>query len=191
MVREARAAEIKAEMINSDKLKEYFRDNPDDLRVLRHDKTLLHPLRRQEHLKHIPSYLMPAGLATGDDPALRQRSKRRRAGEKRRAGQGQDPSRRKDNDPLQSFNAGALAGVQPAGDGEGGGGGGSKGGGKGGGGEATGGGPRGVMQKGGNLGVSTSGRRQWQERHKKGKASKSYEKHKQHKKKGTRFDLPF
>ena len=39
-----------------------------DLHVLRHDKSVLHPLRKQEHLKHIPDYLMPRGLQTGEDP---------------------------------------------------------------------------------------------------------------------------
>lgn len=39
-----------------------------DLRVLRHDKSVLHPLRKLDHLKHIPDYLMPTGLQTGEDP---------------------------------------------------------------------------------------------------------------------------
>lgn len=39
-----------------------------DLRVLRHDKSVLHPLRKLDHLKHIPDYLMPRGLQTGEDP---------------------------------------------------------------------------------------------------------------------------
>ncbi|CAN0319011.1 unnamed protein product, partial [Hapterophycus canaliculatus] len=39
-----------------------------DLKVLRHDKSVLHPLRKLDHLKHIPDYLMPRGLQTGQDP---------------------------------------------------------------------------------------------------------------------------
>ncbi|CAN0345972.1 unnamed protein product, partial [Discosporangium mesarthrocarpum] len=78
-----------------------------DLRILRHDKSVLHPLRKQEHLKHIPDYLMPQGLQTGEDPTkvkhtCRKKSKGR-GGAKRRAGHGQDQGRRKEADPLQSF----------------------------------------------------------------------------------------
>ncbi|CAD6929170.1 unnamed protein product [Tilletia controversa] len=57
-IREARVKELKEEILNSEKLKAYFEDNPRDLAYLRHDKAL-HPTRVQPHLKHIPSYLMP------------------------------------------------------------------------------------------------------------------------------------
>ncbi|KAK0531169.1 Rho GTPase-activating protein, partial [Tilletia horrida] len=57
-IREARIKELKEEILNSEKLKAYFEDNPRDLAYLRHDKAL-HPTRIQPHLKHIPSYLMP------------------------------------------------------------------------------------------------------------------------------------
>jgi ATP-dependent RNA helicase DDX56/DBP9 len=57
-IREARIREIKAELLNSDRLKAHFEDNPTDLEYLRHDK-VLHPTRVQAHLKHIPGYLMP------------------------------------------------------------------------------------------------------------------------------------
>jgi ATP-dependent RNA helicase DDX56/DBP9 len=38
--------------------KAHFEDNPNDLKILRHDTTI-HPARVQQHMKHIPSYLMP------------------------------------------------------------------------------------------------------------------------------------
>ena len=57
-IREARIREIKTEMLNSERLKGHFEDNPTDLEYLRHDK-ILHPTRVQAHLKHIPGYLMP------------------------------------------------------------------------------------------------------------------------------------
>lgn len=57
-IREARIKEIKAELLNSDRLKAHFEDNPTDLEYLRHDK-VLHPTRVQAHLKHVPTYLMP------------------------------------------------------------------------------------------------------------------------------------
>lgn len=57
-IREARAREIKEELVKSEKLRKHFEDNPEDLRHLRHDmesgKT-----RVQGHLKHVPDYLLP------------------------------------------------------------------------------------------------------------------------------------
>ncbi|KAJ7509695.1 P-loop containing nucleoside triphosphate hydrolase protein [Mycena galericulata] len=66
-VREARVAQLKAEILNSDKLKAHFEDNPLDLEFLRHDKPL-HPTRVQPHMKHVPKYLLPriAPVAGGD-----------------------------------------------------------------------------------------------------------------------------
>lgn len=57
-VKEARIKEIKREIMNSEKLKAHFEDKPKDLEFLRHDHAL-QPARVQDHLKHIPSYLMP------------------------------------------------------------------------------------------------------------------------------------
>ncbi|KAI0339457.1 DEAD-domain-containing protein [Trametopsis cervina] len=57
-IREARIKELKNEILNSDKLKAHFEDNPLDLEYLRHDKPL-HPTRVQSHMKHIPKYLLP------------------------------------------------------------------------------------------------------------------------------------
>jgi ATP-dependent RNA helicase DDX56/DBP9 len=57
-IKEARITEIKREIMNSQKLKSHFEDKPKDLEFLRHDQAL-QPARVQEHLRHIPSYLMP------------------------------------------------------------------------------------------------------------------------------------
>ncbi|KAF9898730.1 ATP-dependent DNA/RNA helicase [Lobosporangium transversale] len=57
-IREARLKELKAEMLNSEKLRAHFEDKPKDLEFLRHDKTL-HPTRVQPHMKHVPEYMMP------------------------------------------------------------------------------------------------------------------------------------
>ncbi|GAA5948964.1 hypothetical protein JCM3765_003970 [Sporobolomyces pararoseus] len=67
-VREARIKEIKNEVVNSEKLKAHFEDNPKDLAFLRHDKPL-HPSRVQPHLKHVPGYLMPRIAAVGSSDA--------------------------------------------------------------------------------------------------------------------------
>ncbi|CAH3151926.1 unnamed protein product [Porites lobata] len=72
-VKEARLKEIKSEILNSEKLKAYFEDNPRDLQVLRHDKDL-HPTRIQPHLKNVPEYLVPATLK----PSMAKFSRKRR-----------------------------------------------------------------------------------------------------------------
>ena len=60
-VREARLKEIKAEMLNSVKLKTHLADNPRDVQILRHDKAL-HTVRQQAHLKNVPDYIVPNAL---------------------------------------------------------------------------------------------------------------------------------
>ncbi|KAI5969833.1 DBP9 [Candida margitis] len=57
-IREARVKELKNELINSEKLKRFFQENPQNLASLRHDKEL-HPARVQAHLRNLPEYLLP------------------------------------------------------------------------------------------------------------------------------------
>ncbi|PIA15945.1 ATP-dependent RNA helicase dbp9 [Coemansia reversa NRRL 1564] len=66
-IREARIKEIKNEILNSEKLKSYFEDKPNDLQFLRHDKAV-HPSQVQPHMKHVPEYLLPkiSGIAQAD-----------------------------------------------------------------------------------------------------------------------------
>lgn len=64
-VREARTRELRQELLNSEKLKRYFEENPAELRHLQRHDAELHTVRVQPHLKHIPGYLMPAGSGTG------------------------------------------------------------------------------------------------------------------------------
>jgi len=61
-VREARAKELRQELLKSEKLKRHFEENPEDLRHLRHDQES-HAVRVQPHLKHVPEYLIPGGKA--------------------------------------------------------------------------------------------------------------------------------
>lgn len=60
-VREARLKEIKQEVLNCEKLKSYFEDNPRDLQSLRQDKAL-HTVKLQPHLKDVPEYIVPPAL---------------------------------------------------------------------------------------------------------------------------------
>ncbi|KAL7981305.1 hypothetical protein Chor_002201 [Crotalus horridus] len=55
-IKEAQLREIKEELLNSEKLKTYFEDNPRDLNLLRHDKPL-HPAIVKPHLRNVPEYL--------------------------------------------------------------------------------------------------------------------------------------
>ncbi|CAE6381754.1 unnamed protein product [Rhizoctonia solani] len=67
-VREARVKELKTELLNSEKLKTHFEENPLDLEYIRHDKSL-HPTRVQAHMKHVPKYLMPRIASVTEEPA--------------------------------------------------------------------------------------------------------------------------
>eukprot|EP00064_Thunnus_orientalis_P016850 superscaffoldBa00003428_g16922 len=76
-VREARLKEIKQELLNSEKLKTYFDDNPRDLQLLRHDKDL-HPAVVKPHLKNVPEYLIPETLRGAVNPLLSRRRRKKK-----------------------------------------------------------------------------------------------------------------
>jgi len=105
-VRETRAAELKAEILNSERLQNHFDENPSDLQLLRHDRVSTHVSRVQPHLKHVPKYLLPQGMQVAN--MNRKRKKRRN---KRSTG----GERRSDNDPLRAFDGDVnLEGVEDA-----------------------------------------------------------------------------
>lgn len=52
-IKEARAAELKAEILNSDRLQSHFEENPTDLQLLRHDRLATHVSKVQDHLKYV------------------------------------------------------------------------------------------------------------------------------------------
>ncbi|XP_039558606.1 probable ATP-dependent RNA helicase DDX56 [Passer montanus] len=95
-VREARLRELRQELLNCEKLKVYFEDNPRDLQALRHDRPL-HPASVQPHLGHVPDYLVPPSLRGIADPNPKKRKCPRGAGP-RRGG-----SKPRSGNPLQSF----------------------------------------------------------------------------------------
>jgi ATP-dependent RNA helicase DDX56/DBP9 len=111
-IREARTRELRTELINSEKLKRHFEENPDDLHHLRHDGEL-HAARVQPHLKYVPGYLMPGGgkqsigakeigfvgLAKTSENRVRKARMANRA-----KGRGKRPGGR-GSDPLKTFNA--------------------------------------------------------------------------------------
>ncbi|KAI5298266.1 hypothetical protein KEM56_004201, partial [Ascosphaera pollenicola] len=63
-VQDARAKEIRQELIKSEKLRRHFEDNPEELRQLRHDGEI-RAARVQQHLKHVPEYLLPSKGKSG------------------------------------------------------------------------------------------------------------------------------
>lgn len=50
-VRETKAAEVRAEVLNSERLQNHFAENPSDLQLLRHDRQATHISKVQDHLK--------------------------------------------------------------------------------------------------------------------------------------------
>ncbi len=111
-IREARTRELKQEFLKSEKLKRHFEENPEDLHHLRHDGEL-RTVRIQQHLRHVPDYLMPSngnkGLA-GDDigfVGLRKTTDnriRKARMQNRMKGKGRNASTKR-SDPLKTFNA--------------------------------------------------------------------------------------
>ncbi|KAJ3175505.1 ATP-dependent DNA/RNA helicase [Geranomyces variabilis] len=116
-VKEARMKELRIEILNSEKLKAHFEDNPTDLHALRHDKPL-HPARVQQHMKHVPDYLRPKRgganstprAASGGHVPFRVPSSRRggRGGARGGARGGGGGAKRK-QDPLKSFSYSGTA----------------------------------------------------------------------------------
>jgi ATP-dependent RNA helicase DDX56/DBP9 len=109
-VHQARAQEIRKEILTSEKLKRHFEDNPAELEGLRHDEDI-HTVRRQAHLKHVPDYLLPGGskgvkdlgfIGYRKESGNRIRKARLQSRHKRNAGKGTKPKR----DPLKSFKSG-------------------------------------------------------------------------------------
>ena len=109
-VHEARAREIKQELIKSEKLRKHFEENPEDLRHLRHDGEHGGIVRHQAHLKHVPDYLMPAAgrkaLSTDDVGFVGLRNEKTRNDDKRGGRKARFGGRSRGRvDPLKSFSA--------------------------------------------------------------------------------------
>lgn len=98
-IRETRATEVKAEILNSERLQSHFEHNPADLQLLQHDRKSTHISKVQDHLKHVPRYMLPRGMQV-DESVSRKRRKKKTRSQKRAAG---TSARNKANDPLQNF----------------------------------------------------------------------------------------
>ncbi|KNC87652.1 hypothetical protein SARC_00223 [Sphaeroforma arctica JP610] len=117
-IKQARLREIRTEILNSQKLKDYFAENPRDYQVLRHND-VLDTKKVNLGLKHIPSYLMPSKVAilqekealyAGSAPAGGEFSharnlKSKHSAHKRKYKKAGD-KKRPSSDPLKSFSVG-------------------------------------------------------------------------------------
>lgn len=98
-IREARASEVKAEILNSERLQSHFAENPADLQLLQHDRRATHISKVQDHLKHVPTYMLPRGMEVSESVSRKRRKKKTRS--QRIAARSRE--RNKANDPLQNF----------------------------------------------------------------------------------------
>jgi len=106
-IKESRIKEIKNELLNSEKLKSYFEDNPREEDVLRHDKTL-NVTKLDEHLKNVPDYIIPASLRGIQLKYDQKKNKNHKRNLERRLTKGQMRFKKKNSDPLRSFNFGGI-----------------------------------------------------------------------------------
>jgi len=110
-IHQARAQELRKEILTSEKLKRHFEDNPGELEALRHDEDI-HVVRRQAHLKYVPDYLLPGGGGSGSKKDLGFVGYRKEGGNrirkarllaKQRSKAGGKGGKPKKRDPLKSF----------------------------------------------------------------------------------------
>ncbi|KAL7531669.1 hypothetical protein ACHAXR_004166, partial [Thalassiosira sp. AJA248-18] len=104
-IRETRASEVKAEILNSERLQSHFAQNPADLQLLQHDRRSTHISKVQDHLKHVPTYMLPRGMEVDENVSRKRRKKKTRSQKKKiaAAASGSGRERNKANDPLQNF----------------------------------------------------------------------------------------
>ncbi|KAM7520372.1 hypothetical protein LguiB_019334 [Lonicera macranthoides] len=103
VVREARAQELRNEILNSEKLKAHFQDNPKDLDLLKHDK-VLSKKAPASHLRHLAAYMLDPTtqeaikiIKQRRDAMGKHNNNARRKGLKAKS--------KKSKDPLKSFSA--------------------------------------------------------------------------------------
>eukprot|EP00808_Paulinella_micropora_P001580 g45799.t1 len=112
LVREARLAEVKQEILNSKKLRDFFSENPRELRLLRHDR-VLKPAVVSKQLAVVPDYLLPERPADATSLKNMRQVKNRKKNLLRNARlpkKLREKNKRR-QDPLQSYAAGNSAGA--------------------------------------------------------------------------------
>ncbi|KAK9802873.1 hypothetical protein WJX72_007990 [[Myrmecia] bisecta] len=69
VIKDARAKELRLELLNSQRLQAHFEDHPGDLALLKHDKPLA-KAQNAPHLKHIPAYLKDSAAASAGEKSF-------------------------------------------------------------------------------------------------------------------------
>ncbi|KAH7701033.1 DEAD box protein/DEAH protein box helicase, partial [Aphelenchoides avenae] len=103
VIREARLAEIRQELLKSKRLEAYFTQNPREKAALEQDKKLFRLNLHSAAIADVPDYIVPKALRGqqyGNDDAKKPQRHRKR---KSQGGQAQSKHKKKMADPLQSF----------------------------------------------------------------------------------------
>ncbi|KAL1537047.1 DEAD-box ATP-dependent RNA helicase 16 [Salvia divinorum] len=101
-VRESRAQDLRNEILNSEKLKAHFQDNPKDLDLLKHDK-VLSKKEPAAHLRDVPEYLLDATTKEASKIVKLARAAMGNSGSTNR--RGIKGKFKKSRDPLKTFSA--------------------------------------------------------------------------------------
>ncbi|CAL4927094.1 unnamed protein product [Urochloa decumbens] len=103
-IQEARRQDIKNEILNSEKLKSHFEENPRDLDLLKHDK-LLSSKEIPAHLRDVPDYLIDPKTKEASNAVKLSRAAMGIDKPQRRKRQGFKGGSGKSRDPLRTFSA--------------------------------------------------------------------------------------
>ncbi|CAN6297931.1 unnamed protein product [Urochloa humidicola] len=103
-IQEARRQDIKNEILNSEKLKSHFEENPRDLDLLKHDK-LLSNKEIPAHLRDVPDYLIDPKTKEASNVVKLTRAAMGIDKPQRRKRQGFKGGSGKRRDPLRTFSA--------------------------------------------------------------------------------------
>ncbi|KAJ1293785.1 hypothetical protein BS78_01G095400 [Paspalum vaginatum] len=103
-IQEARHQDIKNEILNSEKLKSHFEENPRDLDLLKHDK-LLSSKEIPAHLRDVPDYLIDPKTKEASNVVKLSRAAMGIDKPQRRKRQGFKGGSGKSRDPLKTFSA--------------------------------------------------------------------------------------
>jgi len=101
LLRETKLGELKAEILNSDRLQSYFMDHKDDLKYLQHNRKVTHASKVQNHLKHVPEYILPRGMEAVE-------IKKRKRKNVKKSNTTNARHKKKKEDPLQSYDSVTL-----------------------------------------------------------------------------------
>lgn len=102
-VRESRAQDLRNEILNSEKLKAHFQDNPKDLDLLKHDK-VLSKKEPAVHLRDVPEYLLDPTTKEASKIVKLARAAMGNSGSTHRKGF-KGKFKRRSKDPLKTFSA--------------------------------------------------------------------------------------